>query len=58
MGREKKKAKMGRPPLKGARRRVEQICIRMTKIERKKIEAEARRRGISPCALLMEPWRK
>ena len=49
---------MGRPPKPLHERRVEQVCIRMTQAERRQLDAEADRLGISLGELLMRPWRK
>lgn len=49
---------MGRPPLDPALRRTEQLNVRATKAERKMLEAEAARQGITISDLLMQAWRK
>jgi predicted HicB family RNase H-like nuclease len=48
----------GRPPKRPADRHSEIIGIRTTPCERKRLEAEAKRRGVSLSALLMSPWRE
>ena len=54
----KGKKRMGRPPKPSAKKFSEQFCVYLTKAERKRLEAEAKRLGISVSALLMRPWRK
>ena len=49
---------MGRPPKKPADRLTECIMVRVTKVERKRLEKEAERLGIPLATLLMLPWRK
>ena len=51
------KPKMGRPPLPRGMQRTEQLNVRATRAERRMLEAEAKRRGITVSDLLMEPWR-
>ena len=54
----KKKAKMGRPFKLIKEPLAEMICIRLSASERKRIEAEAKRRGKSISDLLLESFRK
>jgi len=52
------KKKMGRPKKKIADCLVEQINVRMTTAELKRIDDECKKAGgISRSALLMKPWR-
>ena len=50
--------RMGRPPKAPKDLKTEEINVRMTKAERKRLQAKADRLGISVSALLMQPWRK
>ena len=52
------KKRMGRPPKPAADRHTEQVNVRMTKSEKKRLLAEASRLGTSLAALLMRPWRE
>ena len=54
----KPRKRMGRPPKKLEDKYSQQVNVRMTKDERKRLEAEAARLGISLSALLMRPWRQ
>ena len=49
---------MGRPPKPPALKQSEMISVHVTPAERRRMEAEAARRGISLSALLASPWRK
>ena len=49
---------MGRPPKPAGEKLGERVVVNMTKAERKRIGAEARKRGMSLSALLMFPWRR
>ena len=49
---------MGRPPLRPEQRRSESVRVAVTPGERKCLEAEARRRGMTISQVLMLPWRK
>ena len=53
----KKKPKPGRPFKKPSERLSEQMMVRMTSAERRKLETEAKRQGISLSALILQPWR-
>jgi len=53
-----KRKRMGRPPKPPAEKLSAQWCVRMTQAERKMLEAEAQRAGITVSDLLMRPWRK
>ena len=53
----KKKSKMGRPPLPPHMRRSVNASVRLTRAEYERLCQEARRRGITFSALIMEPWR-
>lgn len=48
----------GRPPCVPGHRRTAFVGVHMTPAERRKLEAEAKRLGVSLSALLMRPWRK
>ncbi|MCK4670762.1 MAG: hypothetical protein KAT43_06175 [Nanoarchaeota archaeon] len=52
------KKRMGRPFKPPEEKYSEQVNVRMTKAERKRLDAEAKRRGVSLSGLLMLPWRK
>jgi hypothetical protein len=54
----KKASKMGRPPLPLALKRTEILSLKVTAVEKARLEQEAVRLGISVGALLMRPWRK
>ena len=56
-GKRKPKTRMGRPPLPAALQRTEQLNVRATKAERKMLEAEAKKQGITISDLLMQVWR-
>ena len=53
----KAKTKMGRPPKPPGEKQSACIMVRVTPAERKELEAEAKRRGVSLSALLMEAWK-
>jgi len=48
----------GRPPKPPGEKWSECVMVRMTPVERERIQAEAKRRGISLSALLMLQWRE
>ena len=48
----------GRPPKQPASRQSEMLSVYVTMAERRRLEAEAKRRGVSLSSLLMSPWRK
>lgn len=52
------KKRMGRPPKPPSEKFSEMLNVKMTKAERKMLESEAKRLGISLAAVLMRPWRK
>ena len=52
------KKRMGRPPKPPDEKRSAQMCVRMTQAERKRLDAEAKRLGITVSDLLMRPWRE
>jgi len=54
----KKKAKMGRPPLKEKDRRTAIVTLRMKKTERDELEREAIARGLSLSSYLLKCWQK
>jgi hypothetical protein len=54
----KKKAKMGRPPLKKKDRRTALVTLRMKKTERDQLEREAKAKGLSISSYLLECWQK
>ena len=54
----KKTKRMGRPPLPPAERRNKQINLRVTTAERRRLEAEAERLGVSISVLILAPWRE
>ena len=49
---------MGRPPKPPAEKMSECIMVRVTPAERMRLEAHARKLGVSLAALLMRPWRE
>lgn len=53
-----KKSKMGRPPKPPNEKQSECIMVRVTKAQRRFLEKEAKRRGLSLSGLLMLPWLK
>ena len=48
---------MGRPPL-GPKAKSEKLTLRVTPAERKRLEAEAKRLGVTLADVLMRPWRE
>ena len=54
----KKKAKMGRPPLRVKDRRTAIVTLRMKKTERDELEREAQASGLSLSSYLLECWEK
>ena len=54
----KRKAKMGRPPIPASELRSVLVAVRMTRAERARIRAEARRQGVTVTDLLMRGWRE
>jgi len=49
---------MGRPPKPPGEKFSEIISLKLTRAEKRRLVAEAKRLGISVSALLMRPWRK
>jgi uncharacterized protein (DUF1778 family) len=58
MSKRKKKAKMGRPPIPPSERRSAVITIRLRKDERKMLEREAKKEGLSFSSYLLKCWRE
>jgi len=58
MSTKRKRSKMGRPPKRPSERYSEQVNVHMTRAEKARLEAEAKRLGIPLPALLMLPWRQ
>ena len=54
----KKKNKRGRPRKNPADKYSERLLIKMTPAERKRLDCESKKTGISLAGLLMRPWRK
>ena len=54
----RKKAKMGRPPLKAEDKRTAVITLRLKRSERKQLEEDAKARGMSLSSYLLECWQK
>jgi hypothetical protein len=54
----KKKAKMGRPPLKAKDKRTAMVTLRMKKTERDQLEKEATAKSLSLSSYLLECWQK
>lgn len=48
----------GRPPKSPGKRRKETLTLRCTTIERRRLEAEAKRQDCTVSELLMRPWRE
>ena len=55
---DKRQKRMGRPPKKPSEKQGENISVRMTKADRKKLEADAKTAGLSLSAYLLECWKK
>jgi len=49
---------MGRPPIDPEKRRDVFITLRVTKVERALLEAEASKAGRTIADVLLRPWRK
>lgn len=49
--------RMGRPPLSAKKKRSRGITVRMTPDEHERLQAEARKQGLTVSELLMRPWR-
>lgn len=54
----KTRARMGRPPIDPEKRRDVFITLRVTKVERALLEAEASKAGRTIADVLLRPWRK
>ena len=54
----KPKKRMGRPPLPADVAKHDRVTIRLTRSERQRLEAEAKRLGLPLADVLMLPWRK
>lgn len=54
----KKKAKMGRPPLKEKDKRTKIVTLRLKKSERKELGQDAKAKGLSISNYLLECWQK
>jgi len=54
----KKKAKMGRPPLKVKDRRTALVTLRLKPSQRKELEQAAKVKGLSLSSYLLECWQK
>lgn len=55
---EKKKVKMGRPPLKEKDRRNSLVTLRLTKKEHNDLKRDADSKNLSMSAFLIECWQK
>ena len=49
---------MGRPPMAPEDKRNAQICIRVKLEDRRRMDAKARKQGITVSDLIMRLWRK
>jgi predicted DNA binding CopG/RHH family protein len=54
----KKKAKMGRPPLKAKDKRTALITLRLKPSDRDRLEKEAGAKGLTISTYLLECWQK
>ena len=54
----KKKAKMGRPPLKANNRRTAPVTLRLKPNEHKELVSNAKSKGLSISTYLIECWKK
>lgn len=52
------KLRTGRPPKHPSERHSEQVMVYLTRAERRRLGALARKRGVSLASLIMSPWRK
>ncbi len=50
--------RLGRPPKPHGEKYGKMVSFKVTEAELKRLTTEARRRGISLSALMMEPWRR
>lgn len=57
MNPKRQRKKMGRPPLPADVAKHDRVTIRMTRAERQRLEAEAKRLGLPLADVLMLPWR-
>ncbi len=54
----KKRAKMGRPPLKAKDRKIACVTLRLKRSERKQLEQGAKARNMSLSSYLLDCWQK
>lgn len=54
----KKKAKMGRPPLKEKDRRIALVTLRLKQSDRDELEREAKAEGLTLSTYLLKCWKK
>ena len=54
----KKKAKMGRPPLKAKDKRTVITTVRLKKADRSQLEKEAKAEGLTLSSYLLQCWQK
>lgn len=54
----KSKARMGRPPMPAGTARTELVAVRISANERQRLEAEAKRRGMTMTDVLLQAWRE
>jgi hypothetical protein len=54
----KKKAKMGRPPLRAKDRRTALVTLRLKSSERKELLQDAKAEGLSLSTYLLKCWQK
>ena len=54
----KKRSRMGRPPKKKSELLNSRVIVNMTRAERRRLEMEARKAGVSVSVYLLNFWRK
>ena len=54
----KLRKKMGRPPKAAGEKQSERVVMRVTKAEKQRLKAEARKKGLSISGLLLRSWRE
>jgi hypothetical protein len=54
----KKRAKMGRPPIKAKDKRTACVTLRLKQSERKQLEQEAKAKDMTLSTYLLECWRE
>jgi predicted HicB family RNase H-like nuclease len=54
----RKRAKMGRPPLKAKDKRTALVTLRLKQSEHRQLEQDAKAKGLSLSSYLLECWEK